>query len=105
MNKDVIYRHDATNALKEVIRNVSNNYTKLDPRVMAGCGFIEECIYKLEALPSAQPKQKKGKWERVYLDHVASGERPSIFYCSSCNQCVPFPTNFCPACGSDNRQS
>ena len=61
--------------------------------------------YILFNLPSAQPEQKKGKWERVYLDHVASGERPSIFYCSSCNQCVPFPTNFCPACGSDNRQS
>lgn len=54
--------------------------------------------------PSVQQEQKKGKWERIYLDHVASGERPSIFYCSSCNQCVPFPTNFCPACGSDNRQ-
>lgn len=65
----------------------------------------DTAVRVLEQLPSAQPEQKKGKWERVYLDHVAFGERPSIFYCSSCNQCVPFPTNFCPACGSDNRQS
>ena len=56
--KDVIYRQDATNALKEIIKNVSNNYTELDPMVMAGCGFIEDCIYELESLPSAQQEYK-----------------------------------------------
>ena len=69
------------------------------------CEVVDDAVATIKALSSAPPEQKKGKWERVYLDHVASGERPSIFYCSSCNQCVPFPTNFCPACGSDNRQS
>ena len=68
-------------------------------------GAVRSIVDHVDDMPSAQPEQKKGKWERIYLDHVASGERPSIFYCSSCNQCVPFPTNFCPACGSDNRQS
>lgn len=94
--EDMIYRQQAIDAL-------CNDY----------CGGHQDCKYypncenlkSIEQLPSAQSEQKKGKWERVYLDHVAFGERPSIFYCSSCNQCVPFPTNFCPACGSDNRQS
>lgn len=78
MNKDIIYRQDATNALKEVIKNVSNNYTELDPMVMTGCGFIEDCIYELESLSSAQPEQTKmikeiRKW-------INSGNRGSADY-------------------------
>ncbi len=96
MDNSLIKRLDAIDAL-------CNDY----------CGGHQDCKYypncenlkSIEQLPSVQSEQKKGKWERAYLDHVASGERSSIFYCSSCNQCVPFPTNFCPACGSDNRQS
>lgn len=95
--KDTIYRQQALEGLYDVF---------FDDELSAA--YPEEADKVLDVirkLPSAQSEQKKGKWERVYLDHVAFGERPSIFYCSSCNQCVPFPTNFCPACGSDNRQS
>lgn len=46
-------------------------------------------------------KRKKGKWKRAYLDHETMGERPSILYCSICNQCVTYPTNYCPHCGTD----
>lgn len=55
-------------------------------------------------LPSAQPMRPKGKWKMAYLDHEAMGERPSIFYCSVCSQCIAYPVNFCPNCGADMRQ-
>lgn len=48
-------------------------------------------------------ERKTGKWKRTYLDHEAMGERPSIFYCSACNQCIAYPVNYCPSCGSDMR--
>lgn len=50
-----------------------------------------------------EPMRKKGKWRRAYLDHEAMGERPSIFYCSVCSQCIAYPVNFCPNCGADMR--
>ena len=43
------------------------------------------------------------KWKKAYLDHEAMGERPSIFYCSVCNQCIAYPVNYCPSCGADMR--
>ena len=48
-------------------------------------------------------ERKKGKWKRAYLDHEAMGERPSILYCSVCNQCIAYPVNYCPNCGADMR--
>ena len=95
-------------ALKRKVQRVATEAwkMKLTAKVETTLNQFIDWIEDAQTIePSAPPEQKKGKWERVYLDHVASGERPSIFYCSSCNQCVPFPTNFCPACGSDNRQS
>lgn len=59
---------------------------------------------QLKDLPSAQPQRMRGRWKRTYLDHEAMGERPSIFYCSACNQCIAFPTNYCPSCGADMRE-
>ena len=57
-------------------------------------------IYIVSKLPAVQPERKTGKWKKTYLDHEAMGERPSIFYCSACNQCIAYPTNYCPACGA-----
>ena len=57
----------------------------------------------INGLPSAQPQRMRGRWKRTYLDHEAMGERPSIFYCSACNQCIAYPTNYCPSCGTDMR--
>lgn len=53
----------------------------------------------------AQPtiETRRGKWKKTYLDHEAMGERPSIFYCSVCNQCIAYPVNYCPSCGADMR--
>lgn len=50
-----------------------------------------------------EPERKTGTWKRTHLDHEAMGERPSIFYCSVCNQCITYPVNFCPNCGADMR--
>lgn len=55
----------------------------------------------IEAL--SEPERKKGTWKTAYLDHEAFGERPCIFYCSECNQCIAYPVNFCPSCGADMR--
>ena len=52
----------------------------------------------INSLPSAQPK--KGKWKTAYLDHESIGVRPKVLYCSECNQCIAYPTNFCPNCGA-----
>ena len=48
-------------------------------------------------------KRKKGKWKKAYLDYEAMSERPSFLYCSICNQCIIYPTNYCPHCGADMR--
>ena len=62
-------------------------------------------VYKaIDAVPAADVvERKKGKWKRAYLDHEAMGKRPSIFYCSACNQCIAYPVNYCPNCGADMR--
>jgi hypothetical protein len=53
---------------------------------------------QIRQLPSAG--QKRGKWMTSYLDHEVMGVRPKILYCSGCNQCIAYPTNFCPNCGA-----
>jgi hypothetical protein len=71
----------------------------------------------LKSLPAVQPNQnadpgkmvgdcisrqpKHGKWKTAYLDHELMGERPRIYYCSVCCQCIAYPTNFCPNCGAN----
>lgn len=54
MSKRLIYEEDAIEALKQLQKSISNDYTELDPLVMAGCGYIGDCIGELECLPSAQ---------------------------------------------------
>ena len=58
-------------------------------------------IFRMKQWCDHKTEQKKGEWKITYLDHVAMGERPKIFYCSVCNQCIAYPTNFCPNCGAD----
>ena len=55
MSKRLIYEEDAIDALKQLRKNISGDYTELDPLVMAGCGYIGDCIGEIECLPSAQP--------------------------------------------------
>ena len=54
--------------------------------------------------PTADVRENvRGEWRTTYLDHIAMGERPKILYCSICNQCIAYPTNYCPNCGPDMR--
>ncbi len=73
-----------------------------------GDGNYEECqiAYRdqIDDIPTADVRENvNGEWITTYLDHVAMGERPKILYCSVCNQCIAYPTNFCPNCGADMR--
>lgn len=54
-------------------------------------------------LPSVTPERKMGKWKTALLDHEAFGVRPKVLYCSECNQCIAYPTRYCPNCGADMR--
>lgn len=55
----------------------------------------------IDTQPTADVRENvKGEWRTTYLDHVAMGERPKILYCSVCNQCIAYPTNYCPNCGA-----
>ena len=64
-----------------------------------------ECYWQeIEQLPTADVRENvRGEWITTYLDHVAIGERPKILYCSVCNQCIAYPTNYCPNCGAEMR--
>lgn len=62
---------------------------------------IWEAIQHMPTVDAAPVKH--GRWGRAYLDHVAMGERPSVFYCSVCGQCIAYPVNYCPNCGADMR--
>lgn len=93
---DLIDRQKAINAVN----------TALFPMILTA----KDAEKALRKLPSAyerdkaeaQPQRVRGRWKRTYLDHEAMGERPSVFYCSGCSQCIAYPTNYCPSCGSYN---
>lgn len=70
-------------------------------RCKRGSDFEDACC-AIENAPTIE-ERKTGRWKRTYLDHEAMGERPSIFYCSVCNQCIAYPVNYCPSCGADMR--
>ena len=76
---------------KEFANALKNNYTIDFDKLPEFCDLVISAL------------ENKGKWKRIYLDHVAMGERPSILYCSVCHQCVTYPTNYCPNCGTDMR--
>lgn len=96
---DLISRGDAIKAV--LVSNLSA--CTVFGRSEEGMATAKELIQVIKNLPSAQPERKTGKWKRTYLDHEAMGERPSIFYCSACNQCIAYPVNYCPSCGADMR--
>ena len=54
----------------------------------------------IESMPTVDAKPiVKGKWLKTYI-YSTSGAKPALFYCSECNMCVPFPTPYCPFCGT-----
>lgn len=63
---------------------------------------LGEAYGVIQFMPTVEERER-GTWKTAYLDHEAVGERPKIFYCSVCNQCIAYPVNFCPSCGADMR--
>lgn len=56
------------------------------------------CVDILDALPSAQPEQKKGKW--IHNTDPMAGE--GYWNCSVCGYDVYDCSEYCPNCGSYN---
>ena len=92
------------NVLKEWVENWFTKNRLYHPYAKSNNIPITELYDILEQMPTIED-HKKGKWKRAYLDHEAMGERPSILYCSVCNQCIAYPVNFCPNCGADMRET
>lgn len=62
-----------------------------------------DMIGVVNAVPSAEPERKRGKWKKEYADYEAFGVRPFYRYCSVCNKVTVFPYKYCPNCGADMR--
>lgn len=93
---DTIYRQEAIIAASEACAELR--------------GVFERCEDALNALPSAQPKRRMGKWNTYYHGGVE--------FSYSCNQCgysapyyifggehVQKKTPFCPICGAEMEKS
>lgn len=52
----------------------------------------------LEKIPSVQPEQRTGKWERRIVDSGYNAD----WKCSECGykEMTDFPTKYCPSCGT-----
>lgn len=63
------------------------------------CRLIEnEVINKLPLI-----QLRTGKWIMSNVGDTFMTDAPKIIYCSSCNVCAPYATNYCPMCGADMR--
>lgn len=97
---DIISRQSAINSLTEIIMNLKNVYGDMGSAVNGA----RECI---KSLPSAEPEQKKGRWE---VQPSTGGDRPFIWWkCSECGHVIFSETErdrkefhaFCGRCGAD----
>ena len=94
---DLIDRQAAIDAIQAAYIDTQEGFDKAAVKINVG---LTKALHIMQGLPSAQPERKRGKWEVTYLDHESMGNRPRILYCSKCNQCIAFPTNYCPNCGA-----
>lgn len=106
-NDDLISRKAAIDA-------ICTEGTRLERNGTVAMAEIKQwCVDILDALPSAQPEQKKGKWEKIEVIPEAYDIAGVKTWASKmrCNQCG-FTTfaiegrfaqhDFCPNCGSYN---
>ena len=80
---DLISRRSAIDALKQLRKNISGDYTELDPLVMAGCGYIGDCIGEIECLPSAQPDNRLERIADIVegtIDHLDRDDAMDMLY-------------------------
>lgn len=103
---DLISRQTAIEALIEL-----SSYKTKHEAANGWIGGICDSLYKIEALPAAQPERKTGKWIEVedYTGVEAFGFKEKTvvgFKCSECSFEVDVSERnfrFCPGCGADMR--
>lgn len=94
-------------ALDCVSRKAAIDATWFEPYYTDPLNVLTEVRDRLEALPSAQPERKKGKYIGTEYDGYADGN--PVYYEWKCSECGCIfedeePTyNFCPNCGADMR--
>ena len=106
---DLISRREAIDALtenKEMINAVLDSLA-LDYNTRRNeeqrRGQINEDIETIKALPSAQPKRKKGKWERIgHTRHRCSECKGVALLDDFGGECL---TDFCSCCGAEMEPS
>jgi hypothetical protein len=92
---DTISRQLAIEAIKRAIWDKQIAKDAID----AVCNIPCDACFRIDALPSIQPEQKKGKW-------IYSTNSESVCEEWTCNLCGAFSfgkTNFCHNCGADMR--
>lgn len=93
---DLISRAEAINEFKPYAAYDSN---------LTNAEWVSRIESVLNALPSAEPQRKKGKW------NISECYGITIAECSECKRMMPTPINkygatplrYCPYCGSDNK--
>lgn len=99
----LISRQAAIDALKEhralFCDNTPDTFSKLSYAEKSRMDELDMAIATLINLPSAQPKQKKGKWRKVSADRYVSSAK-YVFVCSECDENVIGDWNYCPNCGA-----
>ena len=78
-----------------ISRQAAIDATWFEPSYTDPLNVLTEVRDRLKALPSAQPKKKKGKW----IPYSPEGLR---YKCSECESRYETPWHFCPNCGSYN---
>ena len=110
---DLISRRAALDALNaSMIFGRCNEKTVTFKALKKYAEGVRERIEALQALPSAQPERKRGKWEMLQMPIS-----PPVYKCSVCGShalqsmtgCLMNRhyeanlTNYCPNCGADMR--
>ena len=116
---DTIYRQAAIEALKKISFShwfECGEYLSEDTREIEIINS-NKAFEAIEALPSAQPERKKGRWklhrehERIVYDIPPEGPKPPYhirvtptYKCSECGYIsFDYAPNFCEKCGADMR--
>ena len=89
--EDAVSREAAIGALKQLQKNISRDYTVLDPMVMAGTAYIGDCIGELQDLPPVNPQPKTGHWIDADGDNAI---------CGCCNRLNHLYGTYCKHCGA-----
>ena len=104
MSKDTIYRQDVMNAFDCSIGGVPVESVKYVSE------YADKMMSRINALSSAKPERKKGKWYKP--TGMMPPEYAGVYRCSECGEIAMRDwkhhrqelSNFCPNCGADMRE-